>query len=464
MASFIDKAIVFGYLALMILIGFLVSRKEDLEGYYVNNRRTKTLMLLTATIATSVGAGTVIVTSSLSYQYGIGIGIAFSVSILLGWLAVAIFAKKIKAFGDKTKALTTGDFYAARYSKQTRIAVASITGIVTFLWIAIQFVVVGNMFSVLTGLNFGIALLITAGVTIVYVSMGGIRSDFYTDAIQFWIMLLIFIMLIPFGLSHIGGINALETLPQSHFNLFAFGGPMFFFAVLLLGIPYLLVAMDTWQRIYSATDGKTAKKSLILATAINPVFYAAATMIGLIAAVAFKGINGDIALFKLMEITLPTGLLGIGMVSVLAVVMSTLDSTIVILSAIVTKDFYKTLLKPNATSQEMLRLGRFVSFGGGLVALTIAYLLPNIIQLAIIGSTFLLIFAPAMLGGFFWKRATAKAALLSILVGFGTALTLIPLLKEQAVLPVVVVSTVVFVAMSYLTKHSATENVELMKA
>lgn len=464
MASGVDLAIVAGYLVILLLIGFFVSRKQDMEGYFVNNRKTKTLMLLTATISTSIGAGAIIGIVSVSYQSGIGMGIAFFTAILLGWLLVAFLAKKIKTFGDKKKALTLGDFYAERYSKHTRITVASILVVVTFIWMAVQFVAMGNMLSVLTGLNFKIALFVAAVVTITYVTFGGIRSDFYTDSIQFWIMLLVFIMLIPLGLSHIGGISALSSLPSSHFGLFTFAGPVVFFGAMLLGIVNALVGMEVWQRIYSATNEKTAKKSLLLAAAINPLFYLAATLLGLIAAVAFTGIHGDTALFKLMEITLPVGLLGIGMVSLLAVLMSSLDSSIVKLSAIIAKDFYKTLIKPAATTKEMLKLGRLVGFGAGIIALIIAYISPNIIQLAIYALTLSLVFAPTLLGGFFWKRATAKAAIWSIIIGFTTALILIPLFKEQAFVPAMATSAIIFVVLSYSTKHSTTENVELMKA
>lgn len=464
MASPIDLAIVFGYLALMLLIGFLVSRKEDAEGYFVNNRRTRTMLLLTATISTMVGAGAIIGTASVTYQSGIGMGVAFAVAIGLGWLLVALFAKKIKAFGDAKKALTLGDFYAYRYSNNVRIAAALVIAAGILVWMAVQLVALGSMFGVLTGMDFRAGLLISAMVTIIYVSLGGIKSDFYTDAIQFWVMLLIFILLIPLGLSYIGGIGALASLPATHFSLFTFGGPVVFFGMLLLGIPFAIVGMDTWQRIYSATNAKTARTAMLLSAAINPVFYFAAALIGLIAAAAFTGINSDAAFFRLMEATLPAGLLGIGMVSLLAVIMSSLDSLIVMMSAIVAKDFYKTLIRPTATNEAMLKLGRITGFLTGLTALTVAYFVPDIIRLSIYGTTLLLIFAPALLGGLFWKRATAKAALLSIVAGFATAMALIPVLKEQGAVPAAVVSIIVFVAASYLTKHSATENAGLTKA
>ena len=66
-------------------------------------------------------------------------------------------------------------------------------------------------------------------------------GHFYTDFIQFWIMLLIFIILVPLGLMHIGGISAFSKLTETHFNLFTYGGPTLFFGAILLGIIYPLL-------------------------------------------------------------------------------------------------------------------------------------------------------------------------------------------------------------------------------
>ena len=112
----------------------------------------------------------------------------------------------------------------------------------------------------------------------------------------------------------------------------------------------------------------------------------------------------------------------------------------------------------------MLKIGRIVGFGSGVIALTLAYLLPNIIELSIYGTTITLISAPAIIGGFIWKRATAKAAMFSIIIGLVAAFSAIPFLKEKAVVPAIVTSIIAFVVVSVITKHSGAENVELMKA
>ncbi|HLD83582.1 MAG TPA: sodium:solute symporter family protein [archaeon] len=434
---------------LMLGIGFVASRRQTLEGYFVNDRKTKMLMILSSTVSTQVGAAVVIGTVGVTYQYGIGFGIAASIAVILGWIIVALVAGKIKAFGDRSGAFTIGDFYEHRYSKRTKYAASAVLAIAIFFWMAVGFVALGGMFSVLTGWDMALMMPLAAGVTIVYSATGGIKADIYSDFIQFWMMLLLFIMLIPLGLSRIGGLEAFRSLASSHFYLFTYGGPGLFFGVIFLAIPFSLVSMDVWQRIYASESGETAKKAFTLAAIINPMFYIGATVIGLIAAIAFPRIAQDTALFTLMQAVLPPGLLGIGMASLIAVVMSSLDSTIVMLSTIATKDFYKSLINRSATQQQMLRTGKAAALISSVTALGIAYAMPSIITLTIYGTSLILVFAPVIIGGLLWERATEKAAILSIITGLGATFIFIPTVGEAGVLLAMISSTIAFMLASF---------------
>lgn len=454
MASAIDLIIIFAYLIGILIFSYFIGKKQTLEGFFVNNRGTRLWLLTFATISSSVGAGTVIGTAAVTYESGIGVGILFAIGTLLGSLVVGLLAPKIKKFGDKHKAHTLGDFFAHRYSKETATLVALIISISVFFAMSVQFLAVSSMLTVITDLNLLTSLIIAGLVTILYVSFAGIKGDFYTDAVQFWLILLLFILLVPLSLNEMGGITSLSTLPESYFNLFTYGGPLFFFGGLLFGVPLALVSMDVWQRIYSATDQKTARKAYYIAAFSLPVFYLLSTLLGLMAAVLVPGIDSDESLFTLMKETLPVGLLGIGAAGLLAVNMSTLDSQLVMLSATITKDFYKRLLNPKVSQQTMLKIGRTSSLLIGFLALMVAYLVQNIVQLIIVSITVILIFSPALIGGFFWKRANARAAFLSILLGFITVAIAIPFLKQNAFLPGVALSIVTFVFVSYLKKNA----------
>ena len=82
--------------------------------------------------------------------------------------------------------------------------------------------------EVVGGINFKIALIISALVTILYTVFAGIKGDFYTDAIQFFVMLPIFIFLFIAGFSRIGFKDLFTSVPVDHFGLFNYAGPVVF--------------------------------------------------------------------------------------------------------------------------------------------------------------------------------------------------------------------------------------------
>jgi SSS family solute:Na+ symporter len=267
----------------------------------------------------------------------------------------------------------------------------------------------------------------------------------------------------PLSLIKIGGFDAFATLPPKYFNPFSFGGPEFFFGGIIFGIPFMLVSMEIWQRIYASTDPQSAKKVFLLSGLINAPFLIFPAFLGISAALLYPNLDRDLALFNLMKDLLPSGILGLGFVGLLAAVMSTADSLILVGSATILKDFYISIINPQATEKQMLFLGRVFTLLFGLAGLTIAYAIPDIVQLQLIGAFTLLIFAPSVIGGLIWKKTTSKASFLSVMSGFLVTIILIPTLPKTAFIPGFLVSLITLIIVSYLTKHSPTENVRLIK-
>ena len=132
MMSIIDTAIIIGYLLIMLIVGFLVGKRENIEGYLVNNRKTKTILLIFTIVSTSVGMGVFLGISSEAYKNGISYGLTMMIASVLSLLLVAYFAPRIKQFGDKHKAHTLGDWFAVRYSSKNRLLVSIIILIAYF--------------------------------------------------------------------------------------------------------------------------------------------------------------------------------------------------------------------------------------------------------------------------------------------------------------------------------------------
>lgn len=448
----IDSIIVVIYLIVMLTVGFLVGRKEDLEGFLVNNRKTKTMLLIFTIVSTAVGMGALIGISSAAYETGISYGLSAILAGFLGLLFVALFAPKIKRFGDEHKAHTIGDWFGIKYSNKNRLLVSIVVLIAYFFYLALQFVGVSGLIHVATGFDFQIALIISSLVTIAYVAFAGIKSDFYTDAVQFFVMVFVlFFVLVPASIKDLGGLSFLAELPAKYFDPFAFGGIGFFFGILILGLPMLLVGMDFWQRIYAANDEKEARKVFIWSSLLMIVFLVPAIIIGLAASQLLTGINPDFVLFELMKQKLPIGILGLGIAGVLATAMSTIDSMILVGSATILKDIHKTFINPKLTEKQMLKMGRIYTVGFGILGLIVAFLIPNIIQLNIIGASTLMVFSPAVIGGFIWKEATAKGSFWSILIGVLATFALLPVMPKTSFLPGTLLSLILFILVSKIT-------------
>lgn len=421
----------------------------------VNRRKTKLIFLLFTVISTNVGAGTFVAFAAAGYSSGISYGLTIGIATFISFLIVAFFAPYIKKFGNSHNAYTIGDWFGFRYSPNNRVLIAVLVLFSYFFWMALQFIALGSLLRVASGLPWNISLIVSGIVVIIYTTFAGIKSDFYTDFIQFWLIFITFIILLPIGLSKIGGIQALSSLPNTYFNIFSFGGVPFFVGTLLLGVPLLLVSMEIWQRIYAASDEKTAQKCFLFAALINGPILLLSSLLGMIAAVLFSNLDQELALFKLMFTSLPSGLLGIGIAGIIAAFMSTVDSMIMVESATFLKDIYKSFINKKASEWHYLKVARISTLIFGAVGLIVAYLIPNIIQVQLFATFTLLCFVPSVIGGIIWQRGTSKASFLSVLCGFivMTLLFFLSPIQRQSFIPGVLFALIIYIVVSLLNKQ-----------
>jgi solute:Na+ symporter, SSS family len=455
--SLLDMSVILVYILVVLGFGIYLSRKEGSEGYFTNNRKTKLFFLVFSAVATSVGATSVIGIASSGFQNGISFGLLFAVASILGWSLVAYLAPKIKKFGDENKAFTFGDYLFKQYSNRTRKIGRLVVLLAYFFATAIQFVAFAQLIHVTTNLSYIPALFIVALVTITYTAFSGIRGDIYTDVLQFFVMIPIFIFIFIKGFALIN-LNQLLTLPEGYLNIYNYNGPIFFWAGVLFGFPIILVAVEAWQKVFAAVDQKTARTAFFWTGILKVIVIGASIVIGLFAFHLVPGAPADGAIFSLMAKILPSGLLGLGLASLLAIIMSTVDSGIMVGSATVTKDFYLAKY-PDATEKKILFVGRLATVAFGLSTFLVAYFVNDIIALALISTQILLIFAPALLGGLVWNVNNEKSAFWSI--SLGTAVTLVTMIFDMnmAFVPGVLVAIVAYVIPLFL-KRKQTKEIE----
>jgi len=461
----IDVLIVLVYLAGLFGWAIYIGLRETADDFLVLSRRAPLLLVMFSVISTWVGIGTTVATAASGYDTGISLGVTAASGGIIGVLVAAWFAPRLKWFGDRFKAHTLGDFYSERYSKKSRLTASGLILLVYFLLTAAQFVGLATLLEVWAGIQFEIVVWFAALSTIAYTAFAGIKSDFYTDVVHFFVMFFVlFIILLPITLTEIGGFGGFNALPESFFDPFAYGGVSFFIAGLIFGAGSVFVTMEVWQRIYASSSGTTARRALYLSVIVIICFYLLSTVFGMATRIIDPNLlDRDQAIFILMKNYLPVGVLGLGIAGFMAVFISTVNSTIMVASATLTKDFYKGMLKCKINDKQLLVAGRISTLICGFIGLIIAILFPNLVALSVNALFMLLILIPSVVGGFFWKRATASSALYSIVCGIIIMALFFAFDPETAFVPGFVASLLSFIIISLLNRHSKEENLTIVK-
>jgi len=417
------------YLALMFGVAWYFSRKESLSAYFLNNKKTSLWLMTFSTVATIVGAGGVVAIVSEVYNSGISYGLALPISFVAGMLILGIMAKKIKTIGDEYEAHTIVDFFAKRFDRKNKILTGILQILLLTIWIGVQAIAIASLASVLVGLEYEIALILSAVVVILYTAIGGLKIDIITDFIQFWIILIVFLILAFIGYSEVGGIsNLLSNVPQGHLNPFGFGGIGWMIGVIVLSGFIYLGNTTHWQRIFSADNEKTARNSFYLSIPFVILLGFIVLFLGLVSSVLLSGIKQEFAIFLLMDKILPPSLVGIGFASILAVIMSSIDSLLIGGSAIIYRGLFD---KNELNSKKKMLYARLITAIFGTIGFLVAFLIPNIITLSLLVTYLALIFVPPIIAGIYSKKTTSNASFYSIIIPTILLLVLFPFLKES---------------------------------
>lgn len=429
------------YFILMLGIAWYFSRKESFESYFINKRKTSLWLMTFSTISTIIGASATISVVSEVYNTGISYGLALILSFTVGIFILGVVSPRMKIIGDKYDAHSIADIFYRRFDKKNKALVGVLQLFVLLGWIAVNLAGLSAISQIVLGVNYSLAIGIAILITILYSTIGGLKIDIITDFIQFWIILIPFIIMVFIGYSEVGGINnLLSQLPKGHLNPLAFGGVAWFLGTIILsGFIYLGTAYH-WQRTLSAENAKVAKKSYFIAIPILFILGVVIVFFGLLASVMLKGIPQDFAIFNLMSHLLPNSIAGLGFAAILAAIMSSVDSSLVAGSTII----YKQIFNENAVDEKKrLFFARCITALFGIFAGLLVLAIPSIVSLSLLVSYMALIFVPAIFATLYSERISANASFYSILIGFIILIISFPIIGKNAFIAPVVLSTLI---------------------
>jgi len=426
------------YFLVMLGIGLYAFKNstEDSSGYLLGGRQLGPAVTALSAGASDMSGWMVMGLPGAMYLSGLAnawIGVGLVIGAYVNYLVVA---PRLRAYTEiANDSITLPEFFENRFEDNTRLLriVSSIVIIIFFtVYTSSGVVGGGKLFESSFGLSYELGLYVTAGVVVTYTLFGGFLAVSMTDFVQGCIMF-IALVLVPIVIisdfGSIGGVtDTISGLSSTHMDLLA--GTTFLGIVSSLawglgyfGQPHIIVR---FMAIRSIKDIKTARR-IGMSWMIIALIGAMTTGFFGFAYVAKHGLEmGDpeTIFILLSQVLFHPLIAGFMLAAILAAIMSTVSSQLLVTSSSLTEDIYKAFFNQNASEKKLVLIGRICVVLVALVAIGLAYdrdsSILNIVSNAWAG--FGAAFGPLIVFGLYWKRMTFWGALSGIVVGAATVL------------------------------------------
>jgi len=433
------------FFAIVFLIGIWDRKKVGLADYWVNSRKTNKFVLVATLVSSFIGVGALLSNASIAYSGG-GLATLFLLSSMFVYFIIyaRFFAPKIKEFGDTHGAFTLPDFLRHRYSKAVQMAGTVINLISYALWLALQILGLGVFVAAVGGLDPIWATAIGGGIVVLYTTIGGLRADIRTDVFQFIIMLGLLAVFLPMLIAEGGGLQAIANLPASFLGGSEFAPwYVFVFGFLFLGATNI-TSSDIWQRTYAGDTPKNVRWAMTVGAFVTFAFIIMGTLFGIYGHILLPGVEANMVIPQLLNSFLSPVMFGIVLAGFFAAIMSSADTMLLVMSMTIVHDLAQETFNKKLTEAQTLRLSRWTTLIVGIIAVAVAIAIFSLAHLAIEAVSFVAVLIPAIVFGFYWKKATAPAALWSIILGTLTLVAFLWISPVEAFIPAIFVSFIAF--------------------
>lgn len=481
------------YFIAMIGIGVYAYRQneETCSGYLLGGRKLSAPVVALSAGASDMSGWMLLGIPGAMYLSGASsLWIAFGLCIG-AWLNYIIVAPRLRVFTELAKdAITLPDYFENRFydsSRSLRI-IASIVIIIFFtLYTSAGIAAGGKLFESSFGYSYEVGLYITAGVVVCYTLFGGFMAVSLTDFVQGIIMFIALVMVPTVVVFELGGINnTIDVLAKTDSNLLSLfvdastGATVSFIGIVSLmswglgyfGQPHIIVRFMA----ISSIKAMPAARRIGMSWMIVSIFGAAAT--GLFGLAYMNSIGQSLDDPETIFITLSQLLFhplvgGFLLAAILAAIMSTISSQLLVTSSSLTRDVYVTFIDQQCSEPKQVVIGRICVALVAVVAIALAYD-KNSSILSLVSNAwagFGAAFGPLVLFSLLWKDMSRIAAIGGIVSGATTVLVWIyaPLGENggsiypdlYAIIPGFIASSLVIVAISLL-KPEKNDNIRLL--
>ena len=426
------------YLVVLVAVGVWRGRGvRDQDDFMVAGRRLPAFVLVGTLLATWIGTGSILGGAGLAYRQGLA-----ALWLSAGaWVAIVVLyfvAGRARAFAQ----YTVPDMLEARYGPAARVlgtlvTIAAYTAVVSY-----QYRAGGLILNLVTGLDPETGVLLTAGFVILYTAIAGMLSVAYTDVVNGVVLLVGVAVTLVFLLVDGGGPAAVaERLPPEKLSPLGRLGLLQALGLALPSMFLLLGEANMYQRFFSARSEGDARRAVVGWIFGTLLVETLIVGIGTIGFLRFPGLDAagaggsETIVLRVLRDLMPPALGALLLATVIAIVVSTADSFLLVPATNVMRDVYQRFVQPAASPRRMVLMLRLAVVALGVVAWAQLRFFDTILQMALYAYTMYGAgVTPAVLAAFFWRRATAAGGVASIAAGMSVTL-LWEVLERQGALP-----------------------------
>ena len=466
--SALDYSVIVAYLVVTIVLGYLVGRRiKTGTDFFLAGRQLPWWAVGMSLVATDIGGTDIIGVGGAAYKHGLAVANFEWIGCVPAMIIGAFF---FIPFLYRTGIYTIPEYLERRYNVTVRTIIATCWLVFMACNIGIMLLASAKMMQTLFGWELWVSILLMAVLVGFYTSFGGLAAVVYTDVLQCIILIGGCLLLVVFGLWQVGGIENMKSRLQaryqarsttesmngndnsstspseslnetdSHLKLilpvntptpFPWPGILMGLA-LILSPAYWIGNQAIIQRSLGSKSEFEAKASYVWGALLKNVIPVVIAVPGLIALALYPDIgDGDQAIPTLVTRILPSGIRGIFFAAFLAAMMSSVDSYLNSASTIVSYDFIQRFSKSPLSETRILQLGRITTIACVAWGVSFAFLLTLLKEGSGIYAIFQTLMAffqgPAfavLLTGMLWRGANGRAAVVALLLGIATAVTL----------------------------------------
>ena len=467
------------YLGIMAFIGWYAGRKTNNIGdFFVLSGKAGVVVSGIAYFSTQFSMGTFLGTPGTIYGVGYA-GMAISVpgAVFCMILPALLIGRKLITLGHKYGFLTMADYLTDRYHSKN---MSGVLGVMMLFFLVpmmgAQIIGAGVIVHVFTGLPEWVGVVGMGIIVILYCMTGGMKGAMMTDVIHGSLMIatavVTFIVSIVMGGGFSNINHTLQSMNEAYLTFPGANGYMpwtYYISNIVLWSFFTMGQPHLFTKFFAMKDHKTMFKAILLGTA--GMFFSATL-------IEWAGVNGIASIQniekadQIIPMILQRGmnpfLASIFIAGIVAAGMSTIDGILVTTTGAVTRDIYQKIINKNATDEAVMSLSKVVTVIIGIVVICFGVFQPgSIFEINLFAFSGMAIFVVPILFGIYWKKATAKGAIASVIVGIISLLlfTLNPSVKAlsmgfHALFPTTIIASIVMIVLSKFTKTPPQETID----